>query len=265
MRRIDLFVAGAQKCATTTLHAYLCQHPAMSPPVTKELHFFDNDQLDWGRPDYGALDRSFAPGDDGRMRYDATPIYGYWPPALGRIRSYHPGARLIFLFRDPLARAWSHWCMEFARGHEDMPFADAIRHGRARLARARRDDAAWRHFSYVERGYYGAQVARALRLFPRHQLLFLKTEDFARDHRATLARVAAFLGIAPFADGPPLRENARAPCALPAWPTMADRALVLGEMRHDLALFARLTGMDIREWRAAPQRSERDAQPPRYG
>lgn len=245
-RPIDLFVAGSQKCGTSTLHAYLRQHPVLSPPRAKELHIFDRDDQD-----YGELDHDFPPDDHGRLRYDATPVYGYWPGALSRIRDHNPHARLIFLFRDPFARAWSHWCMEFARGDEDLPFAVAIRHGRARMPRAARDDAAWRHFSYIERGYYGAQVARALRLFSRGQLLFLKAEDFARDHAGTLRRVTDFLGIAPFGDHPALRENTRANRHYPTWPTAQDRDLVFAELRHDLGLFSRLTGLDTHDWHGA--------------
>jgi len=247
-RRIDVFVAGSQKCGTTTLHAYLRRHPALSAPKLKELHFFDNDRLDWGCPDYGALEAYFSEGDEGRLRYDATPIYGYWPGALSRIRTHNPEARLIFLFRDPFARAWSQWCMEYALGNEHLPFAQAIRQGRTRMPREARDAGAWRIYSYVERGYYGAQEARVLRLFPRRQVLFLKAEDFARDHMATLGRITDFLGLEPFAPCPSMRENARANRHYPTWPSVADHGLIFEELRHDMGLFARLTGLNIEDW-----------------
>ena len=260
MGQVRLFLAGAQKCGTSTLEAYLRQHPQLSPPCAKELHFFDDEARDWAQPDYGALEAGFAP-EDGRMRYEATPIYGYWPQALARIRAYNPEARLIFLFRDPVARAWSHWCMEYARGAEDWPFAAAIRQGRGRLARG---EAARRSFSYVERGYYGAQVARALSLFAREQMLFLKAEDLGRDPVAVLARVSGFLGIAPFAQGAELRENRRVERDYPAWISEADCALLRAEWAQDQALFARLTGLNSDEWRGAgvpqkPKRSPPDA------
>jgi len=30
--RVGLFIAGVQKCGTTTLHHYLAQHAALAPP-----------------------------------------------------------------------------------------------------------------------------------------------------------------------------------------------------------------------------------------
>jgi hypothetical protein len=248
MRRIEVFVAGAQKGGTTTMHAYLRQHPALSPPSQKELHVFDNEALDWIRPDQVATDQFYSAEDEGRMRFDATPIYSFWQPSLRRIRAHNPEAKLIFLFRDPFARAWSHWCMEYARGADDMPFAKAIREGRRRMSPQDPLGQAMRVYSYVERGYYARQVIRALSLFPRENLLFLKSEDFAYDHMASLNRITDFLRIDPFSYMPELRENARSMVAYPSVPTMADRALVQAELAQDRAAFACLTGLDVREW-----------------
>src|SRR5690606_40277466 len=77
-----------------------------------------------------------------------------------------------------------------------------IRDGRARLAEG--GDFALRNWSYVERGFYGAQARRVLDLFPRRQVLFLRTEDLRERHRATLARVFDFLRLPPVAVRPSL-------------------------------------------------------------
>jgi hypothetical protein len=54
-----------------------------------------------------------------------------------------------------------------------------------------------RVFSYVERGYYGRQLARALALFPREQLFLLGSTELRRAPTATIAALCQFLGIAP--------------------------------------------------------------------
>jgi len=246
VKNVSVFFGGVQKGGTTTLHSYMAEHPDLSPPDRKEPHHFDDEGLDWNAPDHGAYHAMYAPDDD-RMRYDGTPIHAFWPPSLARIRAYNAQARLIFLFRDPFARAWSHWCMEWARGADDLPFAEAIRKGRARLPDDLLDPA-WRVYSYVERGRYGVQVARALALFPRKQMLFLKTEDLARDHAGVLAQIAQFLGIAPFVPGPARREHERPQVDYPAKPSERDRALIRAELAGDTALVARLTGLDTAEW-----------------
>lgn len=246
---MGIFVAGVQKGGTSALHAYLARHPDLNPGPRKELHFFDDETRDWRWPCDAAVDR-LVPAD-ARLRMDATPVTLFWPGALQRVARYNPWARLILIFRDPVERAWSHWCMEYARGEESLPFASALREGRQRLSALPSDADAWRVFSYVERGRYGAQLSRALALFPRRQMLLLQSQDLAGDPDGILAQVADFLGIARFGAVPPLRVNAKADRPWPALPTEADRALIMDELGEDLALFARLSGLDVAGWGAA--------------
>jgi hypothetical protein len=197
--QVDFIIAGVQKGGTTALFDYLRDEPGVALPRVKEVHFFDDETQDWGRPDYAAYHAHWDAPPDGRPRGEATPIYVYWPGSLERIAAYNPAMKLILLLRDPVQRAWSHWRMEYARGAETEPFAWCIREGRRRLF----DAEPWGHhreFSYVERGFYGEQVERLFTLFPREQVLILKAEDLRSDPGPALARVRAFVGAPP---GPP--------------------------------------------------------------
>ncbi len=254
MRRLSIFVAGVQKGGTTSLHACMARHPQLRGALRKELHYFDDESRDWASGEYGDL-AAMLGDDDGRMPFDATPIYGFWGPSLARIKAYNPAARLIFIYRDPVARAYSHWCMEVARGAEVLPFARAIREGRRRMDDDPLSGEA-RVFSYVERGFYGAQLTRALALFPAEQMLLLRLEDFAEDQAATLARVANFLRLAPFPQMPPVHEH-RAMGHDWGAPSKADRDWLMAQWGADLVEFARASGLDIAHW----GRSELQAQP----
>ncbi|WP_116090609.1 sulfotransferase family protein [Sphingomonas crusticola] len=194
-QRVGFLVGGVQKSGTTALFDYLSELPDLELPAVKEAHFFDDeDKVDWAAPDYARYHALF--GDPARLWGEATPIYLYWPNALERIRAYNPAMKLIFIFRDPVERAWSHWKMEFARGKETAPFAWSIREGRARMAGTAPYPGFHRVFSYVERGFYGRQLAHALDLFPREQMLLLGSGMLRRDPGATIDRICAFLGIA---------------------------------------------------------------------
>lgn len=247
---VSVFVGGVQKGGTTSLFAYFCEHPSLSPPSRKELHFFDEEALDWPHPDYSILDSFFSPDDGDRLRFDMTPIYGFWPPSIGRIHAYNPLAKLIFLFRDPFDRAWSHWCMEYARGNETLPFAEAIRAGRNRMIEMPSLASDRRIYTYVERGLYAEQVRRVLELFPREQILFLRSQDLLDNYKVTLARIATFLKISPFPDTGPKRENPRPdiPFPFPASASREDRRFLAGLFRDDIRAFARLTKLDVRDW-----------------
>ena len=193
--RIDFIVAGMQKAGTTALYDYLTEDSAIGLSRVKEVHFFDDERLDWAAPDYGAYHAQFD-WDRPAIRGEATPIYAYWTGSMERIARYNPAIRLILLLRDPVERAWSHWRMEYARGAETQPFSWCVRQGRRRLF----DAEPWgvhREFSYVERGYYGEQLERIFGLFPRDQVLILGADDLRRDPNPVLAQVNTFLGAPP--------------------------------------------------------------------
>jgi hypothetical protein len=237
-----------QKAGSTSLHFYMSQHPQLQPPRRKELHFFDDDSLDWVAPPYDLIEQKFPPNPRRKKRFDVTPIYIFWPDAVRRIRDYNSSARLILLFRDPFERAWSHWCMEFARGRETLPFADAIRGGRSRLDGLSAFARKRRIWSYVERGFYGRQLEQVLQCFPREQLLLLKSSEFRLDPLPVLNKVSKFAGVADFRATDYKHYNQTPKIQYPAHPTEADR-LYLKEILHDdLLLFQRLSGFDIADW-----------------
>lgn len=238
--RVTFIIAGVQKGGTTALFDYLGDYPDVALSDVKEAHFFDDETLDWAAPDYGTYHAHF-PSPDGRPCGEATPIYSYWPNSLERIAAYNPAMKLILILRDPVERAWSHWRMEFARGAETEPFAWCIREGRQRLF----DATPWGHhreFSYVERGFYAEQVERLLGLFPREQVLVLRSEDLRADPGPALAAVRTFLCLPP-APAPAPREVHVWRSDLPADLTGADVDHLRRVYAADDARLAALTGV----------------------
>jgi hypothetical protein len=204
---VNFLIAGVQKGGTTALYDYLADYPDAALSRVKEVHFFDDETRDWATPDYAAYHAAFDP-PGARACGEATPIYLYWPNALERIFAYNPAMRLIVTLRDPVARAWSHWRMEYARGAERQPFAWCIREGRQRLFDAELPHAPWGHhreFSYVERGFYAEQLARLYGVFPPRQVLVIRAEDLRAEPAAALGEVRRFLGLSEAA-APPARE-----------------------------------------------------------
>ncbi len=189
---VNFIVAGVQKAGTTALYDYLTDDQGLTLSKVKEVHFFDDESIDWSAPDYRAYHSQFDVGGP-TIRGEATPIYLYWPHALERIAAYNPDIRLIVLLRDPVERAWSHWRMEYSRGVETHPFSWCIREGRRRLSSAE----PWgvhREFSYVERGFYGEQIERLFSIFSRNQVLLLTADSLRADPGVALGQVADFLG-----------------------------------------------------------------------
>ena len=136
----SFMVLGVMRGGTTSLFRYLCQHPRVAPPDTKEImHYAFSFAL--GEPvypsqapgayaDYAARRRAYEKHFPlMRRRYrdamtgEASPQYFYAPEAPARIRAAHAGMKFIILLRNPVDRAWSLYhlfrCGDIMRESDD--------------------------------------------------------------------------------------------------------------------------------------------------
>ncbi|MDE2877421.1 glycosyltransferase [Candidatus Palauibacter soopunensis] len=115
-RRMPRFLGiGATRAGTSWVAAQLSRHPQIRMD-RKEIHFFDR-KLGTPAPSGSARDRIdrlrylarvVHPGGGGRIRGEITPAYAILEPAVvRRVAEWMPDARLIFMMRDPIERAWS--------------------------------------------------------------------------------------------------------------------------------------------------------------
>lgn len=223
------------------MYRYLRRHPDVGMPRRKEPHFFDRGGRDWANPDYGPLHDLY---EHNKAVYgESTPITSFWTPTHERIRAYNPDMSFILLFRDPADRAYSQWCMERLRGREPLPFEVAIRSGRARLKSEPQ------RYSYVERGFYAAQIDTMRIAFPCSRMLFLNSSDLRDNHAMTMRKVAEFIGVDPerFRSGPVL-ARVRKPDEERSVLSHADRMYLRELYLGDLEKFAAMTGLDIGAW-----------------
>jgi hypothetical protein len=189
-------IAGAQRCGTSTLTAYLRRHPRIFMTKPKELHFFDG-HFELGLAWYSD---QFTPKQKHRHWGEATPMYAFDPVARERLHDAVPEAKLIVIFRDPAKRAYSHYWHAVRDGHETLDsFGEALDQEEERLASGDRDDLI--HHSYVARGHYIDQVEALIDLFGHDQLHVMLFDDLVADRQESLRDVFGFLdvGLAPAA------------------------------------------------------------------
>jgi hypothetical protein len=178
-------------------------------PTVKEVRFFDV-HFSRGTGWYRSHFPTSAFAGWARLRHgvdlkvgEASPDYLFAPRAPQRVASILPHAKLLVLLRDPVARAYSHYQKEVARGYERLSFEEAIAAEPERLEREAdrlRSDPSYQsysheHFSYVARGIYADQLSRWLECFPREQLWIVRSEDLFGDPDATYASALRFLGL----------------------------------------------------------------------
>lgn len=186
----DILCIGAQRAMTSWLHHGFSSHPGVwafpnFEPLTstsKEAHYWD-----WNRkrgPDwYRVLMR---PLDDGLASLDFTPEYAFLDAAqIAECKALNPTARVIYILRDPLARAVSalrmHMLWRYGKDH-----ADPLRKDDAFLE-LMRDARLMAHGDYLHN----------LRAWQRHypDMIVLNYEDFHTDRAGSVTRIVAELGL----------------------------------------------------------------------
>ncbi|MFC1657258.1 sulfotransferase [Candidatus Moduliflexota bacterium] len=189
------FVVGAQKAASTSLHRYLRQHPDIYLPVQKESKFFVMDQfyergLDYYEQEY------FSLWKEEKAVGEVDPDIMFFEHAQDRMARHLDisACRFIFIFRNPVERAFSHYLMTYRRGLENLSFEDAIAEEPKRMHGG---FDAQLHYSYTSRGYYLRQVERFLSRVDRKQTYYLLTDDLLQDPVGALRRLFSFLDVEP--------------------------------------------------------------------
>jgi hypothetical protein len=177
--RLPSFVIiGAAKSATTWLMHNLQRHRQVLVPSVEIDYFSSN--YEKGMSWYLA---HFAGARGEQVVGEKSNTYLTSPDAPRRLKLSLPHARLIVQLRNPIERAYSHYCMHLRCGlvspdvdlYLDVTRTPAL------------------HF--VETGLYCLHLARFLEQFPREQILALLHDDVRGEPTAVLQSVCAHIGV----------------------------------------------------------------------
>jgi hypothetical protein len=201
----NLIVAGAGKSGTTSLHLYLDQHPDIEMTSVKEPHFFSDDENYAAGPDF--YDDLFSPAAAStRYRGESSTGYMVFPGVPKRIRATVPECRLVFVLRNPIDRAISHYRWLVGLGLETREFRAAFESDRHDTPDPRNGRAGNYGYIYQE-GCYGSNLGRFAAEFPADQMQLLVAEQLRSDPLACLNQCCAFLGVEPFTSVTPIAAN----------------------------------------------------------
>jgi hypothetical protein len=177
IRLPNFLVVGAAKAGTTWLHACCDEHPEVFVPALKEINYFSRQYhqgLDWYASFFRAAGAAKAVGE-------ISPSYLVTPEVPSRIQAWNPAVRLLFVLRDPIERAYSHYCMLLRAGAVgERP--EEVLTGDHRL---------------VIEGLYSNHLQRFLECFSWSQICVLIYEDLRRDSIGFLRQAFGFLGVDP--------------------------------------------------------------------
>ena len=230
----NIFILGAQKCATTVLNKMLEKHSAFCKSGTKEKHFFtDNKWLEQEKIDdfLGEFDECGKT----EITMDATPSMIAEDVVPARIKaSYSPDElkkkKFVVLFREPAARHYSGYQRDVRRclminseRGEHKKFVEKssklcqnILHDPPKME----DTVEWLHNAFsstediqnailtfaewtasdygqkqLKRGYYLHQLKTWLQVIDRSQLFIINFESMIFNTTDVTLRLSKFLGV----------------------------------------------------------------------
>ena len=188
----NLFIIGAMKSGTSSLHEYLHQHPDIFMARMKEPQYFAPHKTRWGQR-WGQGQPYPQPGmqwyldlfrDAGDVRYAGESSVSYtavpWVSECEkRIHAFNPDARLIYIMRDPVERALSHYWHFVNDGREDLSPMQAVK----------------RKEEYVARSDYVRQLTPYLATFGRDQIFAFTLEELEAAPAEWMRRIFEWLGV----------------------------------------------------------------------
>lgn len=188
----NLFLVGAMKSGTTTLHELLAQHPEISMSEPKEpCYFVSPEQLkalwpEMWRMGFWKDEASYLAlfKDKQQAKYfgESSTDYSKRPGIDGvaeKIAAFNPEARFIYIMRDPIERTLSHyWHMVEHRGELRAPL-----------------EAIQQDPHYTEVSHYSYQLQPYLENFGREHVYALTFEALRRDPQTVVHAIYAWLGV----------------------------------------------------------------------
>lgn len=203
----NFLIIGPPKCASTSLHYYLGQHPEIYMSKVKETFFFVKD-YEKGMNFY---EKYFEEAGNAKMVGEATPVYAFLPFVADRIKEHIPQAKLILCFRNPMDRTFSSWLMQRGMGVEKATFRDAVDINIKQLEYVTLEGAkgaeTWnssvgnfdigesRLRTYIQAGRYADIIKSYEKRFNPSQIKVIFMEDIKNDFDGTMKSLFSFLGV----------------------------------------------------------------------
>jgi hypothetical protein len=239
-------IPGAPKCGSSSLFDALLLHPRVRRGLFKEpASLIRNPGSELRLRMNFPLVRPLAPWVCG----DASMEYWFHPSVPARAARMMPDARLIFIFREPVARAWSEYRMFRSSGNDDSDFTRTVSNAVKWLSDPSASDlclsclSLWKNpLRYVRCGMYADLLREWWRHFPREQTLVLFLEEVTASPHEQLAKAWRHLGLesVPVPSMPHSRDSGGGE----AIPTEAQR--ILGDFYRPLDADMRvLLGRDL--------------------
>ena len=188
-KRPNLFIIGAMKSGTTSLHYALSKHPVIYMSETKEPGYFVK-ELNWERGENWYMNL-FSGADSETYIGESSTHYAKLPNFKGvndRIYKFNKNAKIIYVMRNPVDRAISHYWhnIHLSSLHIDKRFIPEKRN----ILKALEEDP-----DFINFGYYAMQLKPYFEVFGINQIFVTTFEKLVNESIEVMKELYEWLGL----------------------------------------------------------------------
>ena len=196
-----LIIGGTTKAGTTSLFNYLSEHPDICAASYKETRFF----LDQDYP----LQSKYRLNNDGldkynefffqckgvKLRMEATPDYLYSTGCANRVASSLPGAKMVFILRDPVDRlkSWYKFAQQKGFISEKFSFDDYVLMQLQSLQSSNTPQ----YMRALEQGRHSSSIDEYKNTFGDERCLVIPFHELANEPVSVMRKICHFSDIDP--------------------------------------------------------------------
>lgn len=193
----SFFIVGVPKAGTTALHDYLSRHPQVAMSEDKEPNYFswkeiEEQQLYYRKKNVKSEEEYlhlFNTNPNAIIAGEASISYLFYHESANRIKAFQPNAKIIISLREPVARAVSHYQMDYSLGLVREDLETIWKQGRAHK------NTGIFFQQYFQLSEYYPQIENYLKVFSKDQLLIFLHNSLKEDPQNCLKRLCSFLHI----------------------------------------------------------------------
>jgi hypothetical protein len=205
MKNPNFFIIGAPKCGTTSMAAWLADHPSVFFSPVKEPHYFNFDfakRTDFFGRKLCSLSKYekyfFQAKDQHLMVGEGSTNYLYSRTAVPAILQYTKNPRFIVMIRNPVEMAYSLHDQEIFNGNEnESNFERAWNLQKVRTygKEVPKNCTDSQMLLYGPRCCLGKQIKQLYEIVSRDQVLVLNLDEIRKNARHEYLKTLSFLGL----------------------------------------------------------------------
>lgn len=185
--KVDFFIVGAMRSGTSSIRDQLDLDPKINMAHGEPMFFSNDKKYQQGFSEYHALfDWS---NSDVVLRGEKSPRYAVSPTAPKRVYDYNSEAKIIWMLRDPVKRAISHYIHSVYRAGDNATSLDEAIEKSGELEKSNST------MAYVFRSQYEKQIDAWSKYFPHQKIVIL--EDLINNSESVMREIYDYLEVDP--------------------------------------------------------------------